>query len=461
MTSGVTDRRSRQPDTLTMDRSQSLVLAQPSRNAPVAQWIEQRFPKPRALVRFRPGASALALKQSNVVAAFVVRFALLVFVAASISGCGHAEATSEKVVLAETESVVVVDADGAGEPTVVPADAAVDPTWSDDGEKIAYNEFAQLSVVNADGTEWAQLFDNGNSYTTFAWAPDSERIAFVRVDPDAAVYVPAIFVMRADGSSKRKLVRGHQPSWSPDATRIAFGYGHSVFVIRADGTGKRRVGSVKGDQPFEDVYIPLSWSSDGHKIAYTTTGFKDPKSCQASDPRCSDPGYVDPNTTVVLCRLHIVDSNGGATATIVGGGLLGKHREQCETSWSPDGKQISFTRNGFVHTINRDGTGDRRLTRGLRPSWSPDGKHIVLRRGGSLYVIAADGSGARRLVRAEEFSWAPDGARIVVARVFRPRAQGVPGKYAIVVMKIDGTERRQIWPRRGRCDCGSAAWQTH
>ena len=25
-------------------------------NAPVAQWIEQRFPKPRALVRFRPGA---------------------------------------------------------------------------------------------------------------------------------------------------------------------------------------------------------------------------------------------------------------------------------------------------------------------------------------------------------------------------------------------------------------------
>ena len=32
--------------------------AQQSHNAPVAQWIEQRFPKPRALVRFRSGASA-------------------------------------------------------------------------------------------------------------------------------------------------------------------------------------------------------------------------------------------------------------------------------------------------------------------------------------------------------------------------------------------------------------------
>jgi hypothetical protein len=28
-----------------------------AQNAPVAQWIEQRFPKPRAHVRFMPGAS--------------------------------------------------------------------------------------------------------------------------------------------------------------------------------------------------------------------------------------------------------------------------------------------------------------------------------------------------------------------------------------------------------------------
>jgi hypothetical protein len=28
-----------------------------AKNAPVAQWIEQRFPKPRAQVRFLPGAS--------------------------------------------------------------------------------------------------------------------------------------------------------------------------------------------------------------------------------------------------------------------------------------------------------------------------------------------------------------------------------------------------------------------
>jgi hypothetical protein len=34
--------------------------------APVAQWIEQRFPKPRALVRFRPGALARARFRSGI-----------------------------------------------------------------------------------------------------------------------------------------------------------------------------------------------------------------------------------------------------------------------------------------------------------------------------------------------------------------------------------------------------------
>ena len=47
--------------TATVDRMRAACFAenylQNKDFAPVAQWIEQRFPKPRALVRFRPGAS--------------------------------------------------------------------------------------------------------------------------------------------------------------------------------------------------------------------------------------------------------------------------------------------------------------------------------------------------------------------------------------------------------------------
>src|SRR6266511_424705 len=46
-------------DATVMHIQEEPVMAQPSHKAPVAQWIEQRFPKPRALVRFRPGASSI------------------------------------------------------------------------------------------------------------------------------------------------------------------------------------------------------------------------------------------------------------------------------------------------------------------------------------------------------------------------------------------------------------------
>src|SRR5437773_10244095 len=61
-------------------------LLAPFRRAPVAQWIEQRFPKPRALVRFRAGASPLAeTKEAGLQAFQHVRSCLRV----SAGACGR------------------------------------------------------------------------------------------------------------------------------------------------------------------------------------------------------------------------------------------------------------------------------------------------------------------------------------------------------------------------------------
>jgi hypothetical protein len=51
-------------------------------NAPVAQWIEQRFPKPRALVRFRPGALLDAAPEVAELQEFLLSFIL----AAALTG---------------------------------------------------------------------------------------------------------------------------------------------------------------------------------------------------------------------------------------------------------------------------------------------------------------------------------------------------------------------------------------
>jgi dipeptidyl aminopeptidase/acylaminoacyl peptidase len=78
---------------------------------------------------------------------------------------------------------------------------------------------------------------------------------------------------------------------------------------------------------------------------------------------------------------------------------------------------------GELYTINVDGTGLRRLTDGLDPIWSPDGKQVAFTRYDNprgVWVINADGSGARRLFDANESrwpSWSPDGSRILFTRV--------------------------------------------
>src|SRR5213083_273784 len=86
--------------------------------------------------------------------------------------------------------------------------------------------------------------------------------------------------------------------------------------------------------------------------------------------------------------LVILDVERGREARRIHVGLNGLQTPQ----WSPDGQQLVFTgfSNGFtdLFTINRDGTGLRRLTNDkfadLHPAWSPDGTTIafVTDRGG-------------------------------------------------------------------------------
>jgi Tol biopolymer transport system component len=81
------------------------------------------------------------------------------------------------------------------------------------------------------------------------------------------------------------------------------------------------------------------------------------------------------------------------------------------------------------------------------PVWSPDGRQILYTRdldGSGIYVINADGAGQRRLSPVPGMDttpdWSPDGTKIVYTRLLSPPVPGGPPPLTeIRVMNADGT----------------------
>jgi len=91
-----------------------------------------------------------------------------------------------------------------------------------------------------------------------------------------------IYVINADGSNQTRLTNfppsAHDPSWSPDGTKIAFycvpSGNHEICVMNAaDGSGQTRLtNNAPGTVDSEP-----SWSPDGEKIAFISGRERDPE----------------------------------------------------------------------------------------------------------------------------------------------------------------------------------------
>jgi TolB protein len=157
--------------------------------------------------------------------------------------------------------------------------------WSPDGGKIVYATDAgrrqplRLYVMNADGSGKQRLTSNRRpNYTDPTWSPDGDSIAFAIFKPaetprgiDSSIAV----VDADDGGNLRRLTpRGGpdelNPNWSPDGTDIAYERNRlwnvrqsDIWLMNADGSGKRRI-TATGIYETNPVFSP-----DGTRIAFT------------------------------------------------------------------------------------------------------------------------------------------------------------------------------------------------
>lgn len=166
-----------------------------------------------------------------------------------------------------TGGIFIVNADGTGTRRVTSDVTDGEPTWSPDGTKLALvhvsNGRRRLVTANLDGTGLTVLTPNlASDVDDPEWSPDGTRLTFSNFAD--------VYVVNADGSNLVDLtadagqpLRSDNPSWSPDGTKIAYTYSiSSIKVVSPNGGAATTLASSLGE------VWEISWAPDGTKIAY-------------------------------------------------------------------------------------------------------------------------------------------------------------------------------------------------
>ena len=177
-----------------------------------------------------------------------------------------------------TNDIYTIDADGSGLKRLTTSeDLEFDPTWSPDGQSIAYRHQRDFDspiaifVMDPDGSHRRNLT---GSQELAGWGPDwsadGEWIAWNSATDTTTWF--DLGVIHPDGTGRRVIKPGvyvEYPSWSPDGHRIAFmspwkGSPYDIFVMNADGTHVRRL----TESPAVDGWP--AWSPDGRQIVFSS-----------------------------------------------------------------------------------------------------------------------------------------------------------------------------------------------
>lgn len=237
------------------------------------------------------------------------------------------------------------------------------PSWSADGSSLAievihafdyddYNHWLDyrsdvyvLQGASLDTSRWRALTTDGLSKAP-SWSPDGERIAYRR---QSALFSGSdIYVTNVVGGPPVRVTARTgaygAPHWSPDGTRLVFSaydevyHNSEIFIVGLDGTGLTNV-SRHGSEDFDP-----SWSPDGRQLLFASSR--------------------DASIGTPAAAVYVMDVDGGNVRR-----LTSRNDYSSSPTWSPDGRQIAFLAAGALFVMNADGTSQVPVTRPPSRSW--------------------------------------------------------------------------------------------
>jgi TolB protein len=243
---------------------------------------------------------------------------------------------------------------------------------------------ATVYIMRGDGTQRREVGDGVEP----SWAPDGDQLVVVSTCTDTLLVLDV-----ESGDAMPLFAAGgwvEGPAWSPDGGAIAFNFdNYNLFVINEDGSGVRQL----TDYELGLAVGTPSWSHSGDKIAYAL-GRSDGSVPLRELPR----------------DIWVVDGDGDAKVKLTDGAGF-----YYNPIWSPVQDTIAFNShsNGEDHIMlmNADGSEQRRIGSGFLYGWSPDGTRIYFGMPGdeALWTMNSDGSSRTRLFEldCENPVWSP------------------------------------------------------
>ncbi len=383
------------------------------------------------------------------------------------------------------------------------------PSWSPDGRALVVSEdtFTEptsrsvipsaLWVVEvATGTK--RKLTEGDAVQP-SWSPNGQRIAYWGMRAGGAQR--DIWTIPASGGEPLQVTNDEafdwNPVWSPDGKYLYFasyrGGSMNFWRVPLD----ERTGEVTGAP--ETVTTPssysqhLSFSRDGTRMAYVEKIETENLHRIAFDPAALK--TTGEPEAVTQGSLHIVSPDLSPDGEWLAYSSQGEQREDIHLfrrdgtghrqltddhfadrypRWSPDGRRICFysDRSGRyeIWVINVDGTGLAQLTStsgpiAIYPLWSPDGRSLIYnQRGHAPFIVEADKTWQEQTPRqlpslpqaGEHFrawSWSADGRRLAGSLINR-----ADSKSSIYVYDFEGQSYEQlaasgdrpVWLRDGK-----------